>query len=32
MIGGGLTLTFPETGEGVAEATDEVDTKAFFTK
>ena len=32
MIGSGLTLTFPETGEGVAEATDEVDTKTLSTK
>ncbi len=31
-IGGGLTFTFPETGEGVTAVTDEVDTKAFSTK
>ena len=31
-IGGDQTPTFPEIGEGVAEATDEVDTKAFSTK
>ena len=28
MIGGGLTPTFPEIGEGVTAVTDEVDTKA----
>ena len=31
-IGDGLTFTFPEIGEGVAEATDEVDTKAVSSK
>ena len=31
-IGSDLTFTFPETGEGVTAVTDEVDTKAVFSK
>ena len=32
MIGDGLSLTFPEIGEGVTAVTNEVDTKAVSTK